>query len=290
MSIAIHNFSRLRALALGPGIIDFCNRTAPDLMRRYDKAASQFDVLQSELEKELNDLRDELHEGSRSEALAAALVMSERMMSLLESTPLTTAQTDSKAAAALAADKMAEKIGGKGEVAVIGHDQTSTTGTGRRDGFVNQIKAKYPKIKVVDVQYGGDQLKSAEIAKTLTQAYPKLKGIFGTNEGLRNDPDGHFLPPPKPRLHELMIKKANKALGIPTYPSRMSMLTKPINSERGSCFYCGQCNRGCSAYADFSSSSVLIKPAVSTGNTTLLPFAMAREVLTDPITGLATGV
>jgi hypothetical protein len=84
MSVAIHNFSRLRALALGPGIVDFCNRTAPDLMRRYDKAASQFDVLQAELEKELNDLRDELHEGTRSEALAAALVMSERLMGLLE--------------------------------------------------------------------------------------------------------------------------------------------------------------------------------------------------------------
>ena len=38
---------------------------------------------------------------------------------------ITTAQTDSKAAAALAADKMAEKIGGEGEVAVIGHDQRS---------------------------------------------------------------------------------------------------------------------------------------------------------------------
>ena len=97
---------------------------------------------------------------------------------------LTTAQTDSKAAAALAADKMAEKIGSTGEVAGIGHDQTSTTGTDRRDGFVNRIKAKYPKIKVVDVQYGGgDHLKSAEIAKTLVLAHPKLKGIFGTNEG-----------------------------------------------------------------------------------------------------------
>ncbi|MEO8118122.1 MAG: ABC transporter substrate-binding protein [Rhodoferax sp.] len=98
--------------------------------------------------------------------------------------PLTTTQTDNKSAAALAADKMAEKIGGAGEVAVIGHDQTSSTGTDRRDGFVNQIKAKYPNIKVVDVQYGGgDHLKSAEIAKTLMQAHPQLKGIFGTNEG-----------------------------------------------------------------------------------------------------------
>lgn len=97
---------------------------------------------------------------------------------------LTTAQTDSKAAAAMAADKMAEKMGGEGEVAVIGHDQTSTTGTSRRDGFVKQIKEKYPKIKVVDIQYGGgDHLKSAEIAKILLLAHPKLKGIFATNEG-----------------------------------------------------------------------------------------------------------
>ena len=36
----------------------------------------------------------------------------------------------------------------------------------------------------------------------------KLIGVFGTNEGLENDPDGIFLPPPKPRLHELLIKKA----------------------------------------------------------------------------------
>jgi ribose transport system substrate-binding protein len=96
--------------------------------------------------------------------------------------PLTTATTNNVAAAALAADKMAEKIGGAGEVAVIAHDQTSRTGVDRRDGFVNQIKSKYPNIKIVDVQYGGDLLKSAEIAKTLVQAHPALKGIFGTNE------------------------------------------------------------------------------------------------------------
>ncbi len=96
--------------------------------------------------------------------------------------PLTTATTNNVAAAGLAADKMAALIGNEGEVAVIAHDQTSRTGVDRRDGFVNQIKAKYPKIKVVDIQYGGDQLKSAEIAKTLIQAHPKLKGIFATNE------------------------------------------------------------------------------------------------------------
>jgi len=98
--------------------------------------------------------------------------------------PLTTCRTDSVASAALAADKMAEAIGDAGEVAVIVHDQTSRTGIDRRDGFVNEMKAKHPNIKIVSVQYGaGDHLKSAEIAKADLQAHPDLKGIFGANEG-----------------------------------------------------------------------------------------------------------
>jgi ribose transport system substrate-binding protein len=97
--------------------------------------------------------------------------------------PVTTATTDNKAAAALAADKMAELIGKEGEVAVVAHDQTSRTGIDRRDGFVERMKA-YPKIKIVSIQYGaGDQLKSTEITKSILQAYPRLKGAFGTNEG-----------------------------------------------------------------------------------------------------------
>ena len=43
------------------------------------------------------------------------------------------------------------------------------------------------------------------------------------------------------------------------------------------------------AYADFSSSSVLVKPALATGNIDIYPNAMAREVLTDS-EGKATGV
>src|SRR5689334_24446992 len=118
----------------------------------------------------------------------------------------------------------------------------------------------------------------------------QLLGVFGTNEGLPNDPDGIFLPPPKPRLHELMIKKAGTSVGVPVIPSRLSILTKPINKERGSCFFCSQCGRSCKAYADFSSSSCLVIPAISTGNVDLVTNAMAREVLTDKNTGLATGV
>lgn len=98
--------------------------------------------------------------------------------------PVTTAATNNKAAAALAADKLAALIGDEGEVAVVAHDQTSRTGIDRRDGFLERMKSAHPKVQVVTVQYGeGDQLKSTEVTKSILQAYPKLKGLFGTNEG-----------------------------------------------------------------------------------------------------------
>ena len=96
----------------------------------------------------------------------------------------TTCATDNKAASAEAAVQMARLIGEEGEVGIIVHDQTSKTGTDRRDGFVEKIEADYPNIKVVDIQYGdGDHLKSTELAKAMMTAYPNIKGMYGANEG-----------------------------------------------------------------------------------------------------------
>ncbi|MDO5614333.1 MAG: ABC transporter substrate-binding protein [Paracoccus sp. (in: a-proteobacteria)] len=98
--------------------------------------------------------------------------------------PIATASTDNKAAAALAAARMGELIGGAGKVAVVGHSQTSLTGIDRRDGFLDALKADFPDIEVVAVEYGdGDHLKSTEITKAILATNPDIKGIFGTNEG-----------------------------------------------------------------------------------------------------------
>jgi len=117
----------------------------------------------------------------------------------------------------------------------------------------------------------------------------KLVGVFGSKEGLEDDPDSLFLPPPKPRLHELFFKKAGEQTGIPVLPARLSILTKAINRERGVCFYCNQCNRACGVYADFSAGTCLVQPAMKRGNVELYVDAMVREVTTDS-NGRATGV
>ena len=119
----------------------------------------------------------------------------------------------------------------------------------------------------------------------------RMIGIYGTKEGLENDPDGIFLTPPKPRLPELFIMKGAAKAGVKVIPGRGSVLTEKLqgNDDRGVCFFCGQCNRSCKVYGDFSASSCLVIPALKTGNLELISNAMVREVLTDK-NGLATGV
>ena len=117
----------------------------------------------------------------------------------------------------------------------------------------------------------------------------RLIGIFGAPLNMPNEPDGIFLPPPKPRCYELLIKKACDSINIPSVPSRLSILTQPVNG-RAACHYCGQCGRGCATHSNFSSPSVLIPPALKTGKLKIIANAMAREVTVDNGTGLATGV
>lgn len=173
-----------------------------------DQAAEEFDVkitfegpeTESQVDKQIDMLQAALDK--KPDAIGFAALDSQAASPLLKQAdesgipiiafdsgvdseiPLATASTDNKAAAALAADKMAEAIGEEGKIALVVHDQTSVTGVDRRDGFVDQIKSKYPKIEVVDIQYGGgDHLKSTDLAKAMMSAHPDLKGIFGTNEG-----------------------------------------------------------------------------------------------------------
>jgi ribose transport system substrate-binding protein len=173
-----------------------------------EKAATQFNVTitfegpenESQVDKQMEMLQAALNK--KPQALCFAALDSKAAIPLLQKAkdakipvigfdsgvdsdiPLATAATDNIKAAATAADKMAGLIGNAGDVAIIAHDQTSRTGIDRVKGFTDQIKAKYPNIKIVATQYGGgDQLKSTDLAKTILQANPNLKGFFGANEG-----------------------------------------------------------------------------------------------------------
>jgi choline dehydrogenase-like flavoprotein len=115
----------------------------------------------------------------------------------------------------------------------------------------------------------------------LAPYYDKVEsyiGVFGTKENISSAPDGVFLAPPPPRCTETLVKKACDKANVLCIPSRMAIITRPLNG-RLACHYCGQCGRGCLTASNFSSSQVMIPPAEATGRFALITNAMAREII-----------
>ena len=142
-----------------------------------------------------------------------------------------------------------------------------------------------------------------------------LIGIYGSNEGLENTPNsspGVLLNPPAPRADELLTQKYCRELGIPVVPCHLAILsekqnhrrwprelhpnnalgqrvTRDIMRARAACFFATPCGRGCSIGANFQSPTVLLPPALATGNLTIRTDAMVYEVSSNA-RGHASGV
>ena len=98
--------------------------------------------------------------------------------------PVTTVQTDNKAAAAEAAKHMIELLKDKkGSVGMVCHDSTSTTGKQRCEGFKEYFKANAPAdLKLLDEQIAGEVTKAADTSKAIIQANDDIVGMYGSNE------------------------------------------------------------------------------------------------------------
>ncbi len=142
-----------------------------------------------------------------------------------------------------------------------------------------------------------------------------LIGVYGANDGLENTPDsspGCLLPPPKPRVSDLLIAAGARKLGIPAIAGHRAVLTQQLDwknsparlhpgnpaaqkiiaadmRRRSACFWATPCGRGCSIRANYQSTTVHLPPALATGKLDILTDAMVHEV-TLGRHGRATGV
>lgn len=92
--------------------------------------------------------------------------------------------TDNKAAGAIAAKEMSKRIGGKGKVAIVAHNEGTSTAQERRDGFKEEIEKNHKDIEIVSIQYSdGDHALALAKATDIMTANPDLKGLYATNEG-----------------------------------------------------------------------------------------------------------
>ncbi len=139
--------------------------------------------------------------------------------------------------------------------------------------------------------------------------------MYGSNEGMENTPDspkGVLLPPPKPRVSDLLVKQRAAKLGVPVIPMHRAVMTTRLDhlrvpkllhpgntraqtilaadmQKRSACIWATPCGRGCSIRANYQSTTVHLPPALDTGNLDIVTEAMVRAV-TRRADGKAEGV
>lgn len=122
----------------------------------------------------------------------------------------------------------------------------------------------------------------------------RFAGISGSTEGLEQLPDGQFLPPiPLNIVEKDVAARIQKAFGGTRHliNSRCANITEPKPEQnRVNCQYRNKCWLGCPYGGYFSTQSATLPVAMATGNLTVRPFSIVRQVIYDKDTKRAKGV
>jgi ribose transport system substrate-binding protein len=93
--------------------------------------------------------------------------------------------TDNRKGGALAADRLGELLGGKGNALLLRYAEGSASTEDREKGFLDELHARYPGIRLVSAdQYAGPTRETAKRASenVLNRFGSDLQGIFTVNE------------------------------------------------------------------------------------------------------------
>lgn len=120
----------------------------------------------------------------------------------------------------------------------------------------------------------------------------KFIGVSGSKESLPQLPDSEFLPPMELNVIEKTVAskiKEHYKNARTLIIGRVAHVTKAIK-DRTPCQFRNMCWNGCQFGGYFSTQSSTLPAAVKTGNLTLRPFSIVKEVNYDKTTKKATGV
>jgi len=111
--------------------------------------------------------------------------------------------------------------------------------------------------------------------------YTKIErevGVCGNRDGLKDLPDGEFLPAAPLRCSDTIVQKGAAKLGVKIIAVRKATRTVAAG-PRPACHYCGNCMAGCDVVAKYNSYDVHMLPEVRAKRPLdLIPDAVVREV------------
>jgi ribose transport system substrate-binding protein len=95
---------------------------------------------------------------------------------------VTFAATDNYNGGVLAARRMGEILGGKGNVLVLQYVPGSASTTERENGFIDTIQKEFPGMKIADKKYGNDTVETAlQAAEDMLTRNKDVQGFYACN-------------------------------------------------------------------------------------------------------------
>ena len=96
---------------------------------------------------------------------------------------LTYVATNNREGGRLAAQLLGEELGRDGKLAVIGFMPGSASTMEREDGFADEVKKSFPKMRIVQTAFAmADRSKAMAATENILTAHPDLRGLFADNE------------------------------------------------------------------------------------------------------------
>ncbi len=138
-------------------------------------------------------------------------------------------------------------------------------------------------------------IRYADIAPWYSQV-EKFVGVSGQKEGLKQVPDGEFLPPfelncMEQNMREQIIAKYPKRVVTPGRVANLSKYDPNVHlGTRGQCQARDRCWRGCPYGGYYSSLSGSLAVAADTGNMTIRPNSIVHTIVFDEESQKASGV
>jgi choline dehydrogenase-like flavoprotein len=188
---------------------------------------------------------------------------------------------------------------------VVNEKENPTTGTpyawvrarvlGGKTNFWGRGALRYGPLQFKAASHDGydvDWPISYDDVKPYYDKVDQLLGCSGTMENLVQVPDGVFQRPTKLNCVEVAFKRSIAKMDRHYIPGRAGVTTDGVlnNKYRARCMGRGRCGRGCDLNAAFHSPTALIYPARDTGNLTVRPYSVVREVIFDEAKNRASGV
>ena len=92
--------------------------------------------------------------------------------------------TDNLEGGRMAARRLGEVLGGKGKALMLRYNEGSASTRDREEGFLEEMKAKFPNIELVSTnQYAGVTKETAsKAAQNLLNKFTDVEGVFASNE------------------------------------------------------------------------------------------------------------